>query len=79
MVAGASDYCLKRGFLSITIVFWALPIEWTNGHITFGNMVTNYLGRALKELVKTFSLSGITRTGSMGLISACFLKAPLIR
>ena len=26
----------------------------------------------------SYSLSGITRTGSMGLISACMFKAPLI-
>jgi hypothetical protein len=30
------------------------------------------------EIVISCSLSGITRTGSMGLISACMFKAPLI-
>jgi hypothetical protein len=30
------------------------------------------------EMEVSFSLSGITRTGSMGLISACNFKAPLI-
>jgi hypothetical protein len=36
------------------------------------------LTETLKRLRFSFSLSGITRTGSMGLISACFIKAPLI-
>jgi len=35
-------------------------------------------GTFKKEMNFSFSLSGITRTGSMGLISARFFQAPLI-
>jgi hypothetical protein len=42
---------------------------------TLGGNETGTDGDTLKEI--SISLSGITRTGSMGLISACMFKAPL--
>ena len=37
-----------------------------------------FKGGHLKKTILSFSLSGIIRTGSMGLISARFIQAPLL-